>query len=141
MNAVQVSTNGIKMRMVETLALILTFSPGEKEQPSYVFRFADGRPANPVAGTSVRRRMILPLLGGEGRGEGERETFSNAKAPPADADCRFQSFRRDLTARQARLRTETFGRLARWKHCDTAGWGSCATTLSTALMIHTAGEQ
>jgi len=58
------------------LALILTFSPGEKEQPSFVFRFAEGRPANPVAGFPVRRRKILPLLGGEGRGEGERETFS-----------------------------------------------------------------
>jgi hypothetical protein len=30
-------------------ALILTFSPGEKEQQSHVFGFADVRPANPVA--------------------------------------------------------------------------------------------
>jgi len=65
--------------MVETLALILTFSPGEKEEPLSVFRFVDDRPANSVAGFSVRRRKILPLLGGEGRGEGERETFFPAQ--------------------------------------------------------------
>jgi len=63
---------------VETLALILTFSPGEKEQPLSDFRFANGRPANPAAGISVRRRMILLLLGREGRDEGGRETFFNA---------------------------------------------------------------
>jgi hypothetical protein len=53
--------------MVVTLALILTFSPGEKEQRSHLSGFADNRPANPVAGFRVRRRVILPLPGGEGR--------------------------------------------------------------------------
>lgn len=48
-------SNGIKVRMVQTLALILAFSPEEKEQPSSVFRFASGRPANPVARIRVRR--------------------------------------------------------------------------------------
>ena len=58
--------------MVVTLALILTFSPEEKEQRSHLSGFADDRPANPVAGFRVRRQVILPLPGGEGRGEGER---------------------------------------------------------------------
>ena len=66
-----------RKEMVVTLALILTFSPREKEQHSYLSGFADYCPANPVAGFRVRRQMILPLLGGEGRGEGEREAFFN----------------------------------------------------------------
>jgi hypothetical protein len=32
-----------------TTALILTFSPEEKEQQAYVFYFSDACPANPVA--------------------------------------------------------------------------------------------
>jgi len=35
--------------MVVTLALILTFSPGEKGQPSCVFRFASIYLANPAS--------------------------------------------------------------------------------------------
>ena len=65
--------------MVVTLALILTFSPGEKEQRSQLSGFADNRPANPVAGFRVRRREILPLPRGRGPGEGERETFFAAR--------------------------------------------------------------
>jgi hypothetical protein len=42
--------------MVFWLALILTFSPGEKGQPSSVFRFANDRPANPVARISANCR-------------------------------------------------------------------------------------
>ena len=37
-----------------------------------VSRSADGRPANPAARISVRRRTILLLLWGEGRDEGDR---------------------------------------------------------------------
>ena len=37
-------------KFVLTLALNLTFSPGEKEQQSHISGFADERPANPVAG-------------------------------------------------------------------------------------------
>jgi hypothetical protein len=66
------------MKMVVTLALILTFSPGEKEQRSHLSGFADDRPTNPVAGFRVTRQVILPLPGGEGRGEGECGTFFNA---------------------------------------------------------------
>ena len=44
--------------MVVTLALILTFSPGEKEQRSHLSGFADNRPANPVAGFRVRRQVV-----------------------------------------------------------------------------------
>jgi hypothetical protein len=46
-----------------TLALILTFSPGEKEQPLHVARFTNKLPANPVANFSKMRRTILLLLG------------------------------------------------------------------------------
>ena len=44
-------------------ALILTFSPQEKEQPPYVFDLVEGRPANPVTGFPTQRRKILLLLG------------------------------------------------------------------------------
>jgi len=46
--------------------------PREKEQPLAVSGFANTSPANPAARISLRRRTILPLLGGEGRGEVER---------------------------------------------------------------------
>ena len=60
--------------MVGTLALNLTFSPGEKGQRSRLSGFANDRPANPAAGFRVRLETILLLLGGEGRDEDERET-------------------------------------------------------------------
>ena len=84
------------MKMVVTPALILTFSPGEKEQRSRLSGLADNRPANPVAGSSVRRRKILPLHGGEGRGEGERETFFNATGL---AEIRLVALESDLSRR------------------------------------------
>jgi len=59
-------------RIVETFALILTFSPGEKEQRLSVSRFADGHPANPVTGFRVSRRKIL--LGEKG---GMREVVTH----------------------------------------------------------------
>jgi len=65
---------GMANGMVLTSALNLTFSPGEKEQPQSGSGFADDCPANPVAGFSERRRMIPPLLGGEGRGEDGRSS-------------------------------------------------------------------
>ena len=51
------------MKMVVRLALILTFSPGEKEQPLFISGFANTCPANPAARISVRRITILLLLG------------------------------------------------------------------------------
>ena len=80
------------MKMVVTLALILTFYPGEKEQRSHLSGFADNRLANPVAGFRVRRQVILPLPGAEGRfpwpagaGEGGRRSGEGCgvKANPA----------------------------------------------------------
>jgi hypothetical protein len=56
-----------------TIALSLTFSPGEKEQRSHSSDFADDQSANPVAGIRKIRQTILPLPEGEGRGESERE--------------------------------------------------------------------
>jgi hypothetical protein len=49
------------MEMVLRLALILTFSPEEKEQRARVSGFANTCPANPVARISARRKTILPL--------------------------------------------------------------------------------
>jgi len=46
--------------------------PQEREQPSAGLVFADDLPSNPAAQIRVRRKTILPLPGGEGRGEGER---------------------------------------------------------------------
>jgi hypothetical protein len=45
----------------ERLALILTFSPWEKEKMSLDFGFADARPASPAAGFSKGQPTILPL--------------------------------------------------------------------------------
>jgi hypothetical protein len=64
--------------MAVGLALILTFSPGEKEQPLWLSGFADDRPANPAVRISVRPRTIPPLphrfakalRGGESDGRG-----------------------------------------------------------------------
>ena len=50
-------------KMDLTLALILTFSPQEKEQPAHTSVFSVDGPANPVASFSNRRRAILLLLG------------------------------------------------------------------------------
>ena len=57
-----------------TLALILTFSPREKEQPLCVSGFANTCPANPV---SVRRRTILLTKGNlrSGRSETVKKIF------------------------------------------------------------------
>jgi hypothetical protein len=54
----------------ERLALILTFSPWEKEQMSPDSAFADARPASPAAGFSKGQPAILPLpRRWEGRGK------------------------------------------------------------------------
>ena len=113
------------MRLVETLALILTFSPGEKEQPSPVSVFWDGCPANPVADSSVRRRKILPLLGGEGRGEGERETFFPAKTQlragqDKSGGERADTSRRSLTEAEVQTLREVRGRPAVAKRLECA---------------------
>jgi hypothetical protein len=51
------------LRPCFTSALILTFSPGEKEQLLFVSVLSDDGPVNPVVGLSERRRTILLLLG------------------------------------------------------------------------------
>jgi hypothetical protein len=43
-------------------ALILAFSPGEKESRLHDLGFAAARPGNPAAGIPESRRMIHPLL-------------------------------------------------------------------------------
>ena len=58
-----------------TLALTLTLSPEEREQDSRVHSLAGTLWINSDSGHSRRRRTILPLPGGEGRGEGERSTI------------------------------------------------------------------
>jgi hypothetical protein len=55
-----------------TTALILAFSPGEKEGRGHVSGFADARPANPTAGIAKGAGTISPSPWGEGRDEGER---------------------------------------------------------------------
>jgi len=53
-----------------TLTLALSHRMGEGMGVAR-HRLADGCPASAVAGFLVRRRMVLPLLQGEGRGEVE----------------------------------------------------------------------
>jgi len=55
-----------------TTALILAFSPGEKEPPWHVFAFSIDRPTNPAAGFSTVAANGSPSPWGEGRDEGER---------------------------------------------------------------------
>lgn len=61
-------------KSVLTLALIPTFSPGEKEPSSTLFWLAENRPANYVARYSKSAARVSPSSrsrGREGRGEGE----------------------------------------------------------------------
>jgi hypothetical protein len=57
-----------------TLALILTFSPQEKEQPSLNSGFINDGSANPVMRIFKRTANDSPSPGGEGRGEGGCKT-------------------------------------------------------------------
>jgi hypothetical protein len=70
------------------LALILTFSPEEKEQNSHVSGFADDRVANPIARISVRRRTILLLLGEKA---GMREVVKHS-SPQSFQDGKLECF-------------------------------------------------
>ena len=60
---------------VKTLALTLTLSPGERDQPSRAASFRMLACSNPAIGLRETRRAFPPLLGGEGRGEGVRKTI------------------------------------------------------------------
>ena len=55
--------------------------PQEREQPSSGFSFTRAMLSNPARGFFRRRRTILPLPGGEGRGEGERFTIYSQSIP------------------------------------------------------------
>jgi len=81
------------MKFVLTLALTLTLSPGEREQPLCVSGFANDCPANHVAVFSVRRRTILPLRG-ERAGVRESVNIFNAKPPSRpDAESRSEGWK------------------------------------------------
>jgi hypothetical protein len=69
---VNLGNGGKTEKFVLTLALNLTFSPGEKEQQSHVSGFAGERPANPVAQISNETANDSPSPGGEDRGEDGR---------------------------------------------------------------------
>src|SRR5216117_2094490 len=60
--------------------LTLTLSLGEREQPPPRIPFAHTRMANSVAAMAWRRRTILPLPKGEGRGE-EKENVAHPTVP------------------------------------------------------------
>ena len=51
--------------------LTLTLSLGERELTARTLGFSAGHSANPAASFLTRRRIILPLPAGEGRGEGD----------------------------------------------------------------------
>jgi hypothetical protein len=59
-----------QVSFVWTPALILTFSPEEKEQRLHVSYFADERPANPVVRIFKGLANDSPSPWGEGRDEG-----------------------------------------------------------------------
>jgi hypothetical protein len=51
------------LMLVETPALTLTLSPGEREQRLDASYFATDHLINPATGSRLKRRMFLPLLG------------------------------------------------------------------------------
>ena len=61
----------------ETLALTLALSPEEREHRSDLSGFSDDSAKDSATDISGKRNTILPLLGGEGRGEGERSSIFN----------------------------------------------------------------
>jgi hypothetical protein len=64
-------TTEAERKLVLTLALILAFSPWEKESPWHVFDFSDNCPANPVASFSKDGgRFSLSANDSWGRGPG-----------------------------------------------------------------------
>src|SRR5579862_4029385 len=68
--------------------LILSFSLGEKEPRAVASRFSKAPLANPIVGIRKRRRRILPLPRGEGRGENSPTTRSRIEPlnrPHADS--------------------------------------------------------
>ena len=60
--------------LVSTPALIPALSPAERELEAMRFLNLVACPANPAQYFRERRRTFLPLLGGEGQGEGEHTT-------------------------------------------------------------------
>ena len=66
--------------------LTLTLSLGEREQQPPGVCSAHTGLANPVVGIAERRRTILPLPKGEGRGEGEDSVAYPAVHGPNTAD-------------------------------------------------------
>jgi hypothetical protein len=61
----------VELNLCFTPAIILAFSPGEKEQLLRVSVFADDRPANPAAGLAKDAARVSPSPWGEGRVEGD----------------------------------------------------------------------
>ncbi|MEO7299430.1 MAG: hypothetical protein ABI042_12745 [Verrucomicrobiota bacterium] len=93
-------------------ALTLTLSPEEREQRSDVRDIFKNSDSDSVAGISLQRNTIPPLLGGEGRGEGERFfpsdkpgfiflTPSPALAPNSSLVHMFETVRRELGSRDS----------------------------------------
>ena len=62
----------------------LTLTLREREQQASDWCAADDRWENPVAGEIERRWTILPLLKGEGRGEGEPRTANPMVQSPSE---------------------------------------------------------
>jgi len=60
------------LKYFAAFSLTLTLSPGEREKQSRAFDFSKDFSANAIAGSSKRRRVVLPLPAGADWGEGER---------------------------------------------------------------------
>ena len=93
-------------------ALTLTLSPEEREHSSAAPDFSGDSATDPIAPILVQRNRILPLPGGEGRGEGQR-LFSSGKpemifltpppalAPNSSLVHMFETVRREIGSRDS----------------------------------------
>ena len=74
--------SGLRHKYGIPFPLTLTLSLGEREHLVGVVTFASGRPANPAQVLANKRRRMLSLPWGEGRGEGKRDGANTVRAEP-----------------------------------------------------------
>jgi hypothetical protein len=113
--------NPSKADLFDTAALTQTHTPREREPVAMRFLDSSARPANPAASFRVRLVAILPLLGGEGRGEGGCSTTFGRDFYAPQSRAGFQPARaNEVGAEFFNFKTLAFARsLGRLEACPT----------------------